>query len=413
MAVAHRRRRRRTGALSRPVRRRDGRYAARLYVPTDDGRGWSRRDFYGRTATEAEDKREAAAQLLAETQGLSDPFAPLRTVADRWLTACEPPNPTHHAPRGLARSTWIGYEAHVRLHITPFLGEHPVSQLRLDHVARWQSQLQAAGMSGSMRRKVLQTLRTLFAWAKDHDYVADNVARRQPMAAGEKQTWQPLGHGELTAMLAAIEGHYLYAHFLLALVMGPRLGEINGLGLEDFDVEARTLSINHTLTWSTGERGVAARKEVKTARSRRTIYLPTIVFEAIQRHLEQRRQWASDLGWQEFGLLFTRHNGRPLRGDGTGGVGDMFKRCLRRAGLPERNFHQLRHHAATMLLALNGNSYHEVALILGHSTFKLTLDLYGHLIPEVQRERAAQLDAFYEPRIVQADTRQLTLFAAS
>jgi integrase len=76
-------------------------------------------------------------------------------------------------------------------------------------------------------------------------------------------------------------------------------------------------------------------------------------------------------------------------------VGDQFGRCLRRAGLPHRNFHQLRHQAATVLLALNGGNIHEEAQILGHSSHRMTADLYGHLQPEVMELRAAQVDAYY------------------
>lgn len=90
--------------------------------------------------------------------------------------------------------------------------------------------------------------------------------------------------------------------------------------------------------------------------------------------------------------LFVRSNGNPLRGDGSGGVGDQFKRRLRRAGLPIRNFHQTRHIAASILLSLNGNNIHEVQQILGHSTYRMTLDLYSHLVPEVQAGRAADVD---------------------
>jgi integrase len=369
---------------------------ARIQLPNGDGHGSRRREFYGRTAAEAERRRDVAAALVS---GGADPFTPLADVTDRWLTACEPPNPTHRAPNGLAIATWVGYETHVRRHIVPYMGGFPVAQLTVDDVDRWQQQLRRQGMSASMLGKVLQTLRTILGWATPRGYVQRNVASDQPMSAGERVRWRPLDLDEMQRIIDAIDGHPLRAHFLLALVMGPRMGEINGLGLDDFDRERQTLTINHTLTWKTGQSGFWHRREAKTPRSHRTIYLPGVVVEAFERHLDQRAAWASSAGWQELGLLFTRKNGRPLRGDGTGGGGDQFKRCLKRAGLPIRNFHQLRHHAATTLLALNGNNYHEVALILGHSTFRLTLDLYGHLIPQLERELAMEVDAFYRGRM--------------
>jgi integrase len=322
--------------------------------------------------------------------------APLSKVLDAFLTAVEPGNPTLRAPAGLVRTSWVGYEAHARLHIEPYLGDVRIGSLTLTHVEDWLKQLRAAGMSGSMRRKVLTTLRTVLKWAIAHDYLPNgrNVASLAPMPEANQHEWQPIDSNELQAILKAIRGHRLEALFRLALMMGPRLGELNGLALSDFDREARTININYDLVW---EGPYPRRKQTKTPKSRRTIALPDSLFATLEAHLERRAQECLAAGddWEEYGLLFTRFNGRPLRGDGTGGVGDQFKRCLRRAGLPVRNFHQLRHQAASLLLALNGGDYFEVARILGHSTYRLTLDLYGHLIPEVQRRLAESVDRFY------------------
>jgi integrase len=48
-----------------------------------------------------------------------------------------------------------------------------------------------------------------------------------------------------------------------------------------------------------------------------------------------------------------------------------------------------------VLLALNGGNIHEVAQILGHSSYKMTGDLYGHLRDEAMTARAAQVGEFY------------------
>lgn len=81
--------------------------------------------------------------------------------------------------------------------------------------------------------------------------------------------------------------------------------------------------------------------------------------------------------------------GRPLDGS------NLLKRFyahLQRAGLPRVRFHDLRHSAATLLL---GRGIHPkiVSEMLGHSQISVTLDLYSHVTPTMQRDAAAALDA--------------------
>ena len=70
-------------------------------------------------------------------------------------------------------------------------------------------------------------------------------------------------------------------------------------------------------------------------------------------------------------------------------------RVLERAGLPRKRFHDLRHTCASLLLA-QGVHARVVMEILGHSQISLTMDTYSHVIPELQKAAAAQMDALLE-----------------
>jgi len=71
-------------------------------------------------------------------------------------------------------------------------------------------------------------------------------------------------------------------------------------------------------------------------------------------------------------------------------------RDLERAGLPRIRFHDLRHTAATLML---GRGVHAkiASEMLGHSTIAVTLDLYSHVTPTMQREAADAVDAVLRP----------------
>ncbi len=72
-------------------------------------------------------------------------------------------------------------------------------------------------------------------------------------------------------------------------------------------------------------------------------------------------------------------------------VNRSFKPLLRRAGLPCIRFHDLRHTAATLLLA-EGIHPKIVQEKLGHAQISLTLDTYSHALPSIQREAADKLE---------------------
>ena len=57
-----------------------------------------------------------------------------------------------------------------------------------------------------------------------------------------------------------------------------------------------------------------------------------------------------------------------------------FKPLLRRTGLPDIRFHDLRHTCATLLLT-RGVHPKIVSEMLGHSSVSITLDIYSHVIP--------------------------------
>ena len=68
-----------------------------------------------------------------------------------------------------------------------------------------------------------------------------------------------------------------------------------------------------------------------------------------------------------------------------------FKRLLKRADLPEIRFHDLRHTAATFLLA-QGVDPRTIMETLGHSQISLTLNTYSHVLPRLQQDAAIRMN---------------------
>lgn len=99
--------------------------------------------------------------------------------------------------------------------------------------------------------------------------------------------------------------------------------------------------------------------------------------------------------WDDGALIFPNTVGRPMERQNL--VRRSFKKLLAQAGLPPIRCHDLRHTAATLLLSL-GKHPKVVQERLGHSTISVTLDVYAHVLPYLQRQAAAKLDALLGAR---------------
>ncbi len=69
-----------------------------------------------------------------------------------------------------------------------------------------------------------------------------------------------------------------------------------------------------------------------------------------------------------------------------------FYPLLKHVGLPRIRFHDLRYAASTLLLG-RGVNPKIVSEMLGHASVGITLDIYSHVLPTMQRSAAAEIDA--------------------
>ncbi len=193
---------------------------------------------------------------------------------------------------------------------------------------------------------------------------------------------------EARAFLGAARGDDLEALYRLALSTGLRQGELLGLKWEDLNIDGAELRVNHALQRFGGALHLVP---PKTVRSRRSVPIPALAVETLRTHRARQRDARLLAGarWHETGLVFATKWGTPIEPTN---ATRSFKRLLARAGLRQIRFHDLRHSCATLLL-VQGVSPRVVMEILGHSQISLTMNTYSHVIPALQREAAARLDA--------------------
>jgi integrase len=186
--------------------------------------------------------------------------------------------------------------------------------------------------------------------------------------------------------------------YAVALGTGCRLGELLGLAWSDLAADGSSLTVRRALAESgrvaddKGHRHTAwSLAEPKTRRSRRTIMVPTFVREALRRQKAAQavQRLAAGTSWQDQAdLMFTDALGNPMRPDA---VSRVFHETATRLGLQPIRFHDLRHSAASLMLA-QGVPLKTVSETLGHASIAITADVYAHVTPDLRREAADALD---------------------
>jgi len=360
--------------------RKDGRWCGVLNLGWENGRR-RRKNFYGKTATEVQE------QLLKarsdHSRGL--PIAIERqTVAEylqRWLRECATPSTR---PRTSER-----YEQLIRLHIAPEIGKIRLEKLAPSDVQRLLNRKLAGGLSPKSVRHLRAVLTVALNRALRWGLVARNAAALTDAPKLERHEIRPLTLAQTQQFIEIVKNEPFGLFFLLAATTGARRGELLAAKWTDVNLDNRVIRITGSLQRIGGSLQVC---EPKTAKSRRPLPLLDFVADALKVHrsrqLRERMQVGSD--WMDRGFVFTSDHGQPLDPDGA--LRDAFKAILKKAELPNIRLHDLRHSAASLLLALNIHP-RVVMELLGHSQISLTMDTYSHTVPGILRDAIDKLGA--------------------
>ena len=171
---------------------------------------------------------------------------------------------------------------------------------------------------------------------------------------------------------------------------------------QDIDFTTNTLQIRRTLSRIpsklSAERGRGFEEtEPKTKQSRRSVVIAPFAIEALKQHRVRQLEAKLKAGplWQEHDYVFCTSVGTHVHP--TKDILDQLKKLLKKAGLPDIRFHDLRHSSATLLLSA-GVHPKVVQEILGHSQISMTMDIYSHVLPNMQQEAMKRLNNIIENR---------------
>ncbi|AUH42204.1 tyrosine-type recombinase/integrase [Streptomyces sp. CMB-StM0423] len=359
---------------------------------------------------------------------------------DRWLEG-----------KRIRRSGLSRYDTDIRVHLKPRIGHHRLDRLRVSHLSgmftaiadhnveilEQNAQRRAAieelaavpwkGAENRARRKAMKaaidamppfrritgpatrqrvkaTLRASLNDAIGQQIITFNPAAhveldpvRKPKAlvwtkervarwreTGDKPSpvmvWTPKQTG---AFLDFVAEDRLYAMWHLIAFRGLRRGEACGQPWSETNLDAHSLTVSAQLVQDGWD---VETSEPKTDSGHRVVALDDDTVNVLKRHRERqeaaREEWGT--AWVETGMVFTQEDGSWLH---PGKVTDLFERLVAASGLPPVRLHDLRHGAATLMLAA-GVDVKIVSDTLGHSDTRITRDIYQSVLPEVGRGAA-------------------------
>ena len=357
-----------------------------------------RQKFTGKTRRIARDKWETFKEQLEKSK---EPVQEVLTVAD-WLHECMT---TMVKPRIRAR-TYEKYVSSLKNYVLPAFGKTALNELDATALQRHFNRLLShGGLKGTgISSSTVRAARRYFSMCLDEAVRAGKlesnpVKRTRPPKLVKKEI-VVLTNTEVDRLIdAALEIDHPYMGRMMSELIaltahtGLRQGEVFGLKWEDIDLDQAALHVRRSLAHVVGKGAVF--QAPKTMKSRRNVALMPKDVEELRSYQVWQKEYAESLGnmfhWQD--LVFTSPFGDPL--SPTNFARRYFHPLLKKCNIREGfTFHGLRHTHATLLLH-QGVNPKVVQERLGHSSIKVTMDTYSHVLPDMQRPAIDALNKIF------------------
>jgi integrase len=338
-------------------------------------------------------KREAqleCARLIAATQSGTLVEPSRLTVAvflARWLDYIMP----QVAPR-----TGERYAEIVRTYLVPALGGILLTKLQTLAISgayaaalKKGRQKGAGGLSARTVNHMHRILKQALGQAVHWQLLSRNPADHADPPRVERNPMKVWDIGTMAEALERARPLRIFLPALLAGLCGLRRGEIAALRWRNVDLDRGQLAVVESAEQT---RASVRLKSPKSGRGRMVV-LPANAIRELRIWRGQQAQQLLKLGIRisDDTFVCAREDGAMIQPQS---ITHAWNKFVVAAKLPRIRFHDMRHSHATHLLA-SGVHPKIASERLGHATVGLTLDTYSHVIPGMQEDAAARIDAAF------------------
>lgn len=276
-------------------------------------------------------------------------------------------------------TTLDNYTRMLQNHIIPALGHIKLEKLNRLHLKEFYSMLEEEKeLAPSSIKKIHAIVRSALSDAVEDGLIMKNVASgiKTPRIGPSKiKVWD---EKQLMTFLNSIKEDPLYIAFHLPAMTGMRRGEVLGLRWQDIDFDQKILRVMQTIT-------TEGFSDAKTQTSdKRTIDLDDVTIMELKKRKKIVAQDKLKAGpaYEDNDLVVCTPLGKPIY---PRNYNRKWYNFLEKVDVPKIRVHDLRHTHATLML-LQGIPVKVVSERLGHASIEITLNIYGHLLPSIQKE---------------------------
>jgi len=405
----------RTKKEIRPTRRKFGTIIGRA-DGTFESRYWhegKRYSVYFKSSEEAENSLDLIYANIKNELHREGSAMLLRDWIKEWLRT--------YAKSSVRFATLQSYEIYLERHVAPSLGSKTLRSLSPDDVQKFFNEKavggrldgKTGGMSVKSMRNMRNAMNVCFKQAIHNELMLRNPIDGVKLKKLEPKDMRVLSEHEMDILIRVClqSDNLLALGIIITLQTGLRIGELLGLQWADVDLASKTPSvfIKQTLARQAvppkddpdykivrgkpGNTTAVTLGKVKTAKSRRTVWLPALSVQCLNRIKEWQDTLAEQYGRSLFnkdGFVFVTLKGEAMEARN---LQNFFHAIMKAAGLSHANFHSLRHTFATRGCEL-GIDLKTLADMLGHAQPSTTLNMYTHSFEEHKQKAASMFDRF-------------------
>jgi integrase len=290
-------------------------------------------------------------------------------------------------PHDWKESTKENYSENLKLHILPVFGKQRINQITRKKLKAFFDKKYSEGLSLSTIKLMRAPINGVLSYAVELEQIESNPMRDLALKYKKKPfEIDPLTESESQLLLEQakifMDGGY-YPAILCAIRTGMRIGEIQALKWSDIDFDNRQIEVKRS--YRKGR--MTDTKNKKRRRVDMTLHL-TETLKAL-RTSQKRDALKKGCPVSEFVFAGTRDellNRITFK--------NALNRCTENAKLRQIRIHSLRHSYATIRL-MRGHNVGDVSYQLGHSSIKITYDVYAHWIPGQFKSEIDELDTIH------------------
>lgn len=356
-----------------------------------------RKEFYGKGKKEAEDKRDEYLLGIKNGLNINHKDAVLGDLIHTWLFEV--------VKIKVKPSSFERYEGIYRNYIeNSEIYGLKLNDLKTIQLQRYYNKLYENNKSSNVIMNLNKLLKIFFGYAADEGYIIKNPSSGKKIvipgkSEKEDQKIEVFTNPEIEVMKKHLEGHRLKALILLALGTGLRQGELLGLTWNDIDLNAcqlkveRSIKLVNTISTDGSKEYKTLIQTPKSKSSIRTVPIPSSLIPILEEHDKNQKLEKIKAGpsFIKSDFVFTTEMGNTIDARN---LTRSYQRLLKKADIPYKKFHSLRHTYATKLFEAN-IPLKTVQTLLGHSDISITANIYTHVMPKEKILAAEKLNSLF------------------